>query len=214
MSSQREACLNRLKATAGVPVVFIQKKDIDSFVVPTHPLPECFDFLSCVHKSDYLRVYLLYHFGGGYCDIKSIKHGWQDSFRLLNSRSDCIGCGYQEIGEGGVGTIKIDEEFSRKSIENFNCSLRKNYRNLIGNGAYIFKPKNKLLGYVLAEQERRILKFSLKLRENPGNPMGNNDGYPIKWTYLLGDIFQPLSYFFSNQILQDERIKPSFQNYR
>ena len=47
------------------------------------------------------------------------------SFNVLeNSGEDIFGCGYPEIGESGVANVLVASE----------------WRQLIGNGAYIFKP--------------------------------------------------------------------------
>lgn len=44
--------------------------------------------------------------------------------------------------------------------------------------------------------------------------MGDNAGYPFRWTYLLGEIFHPLVYLLEDRILVDDSIRPEFVNYR
>lgn len=40
------------------------------FILKDAPLHPSYSFLSGVHRSDYLRCYLMHHYGGGYSDIK------------------------------------------------------------------------------------------------------------------------------------------------
>ena len=44
--------------------------NLQDWVVAGHPLHPAYNDLSLVHRSDYLRAYLLHHHGGGYCDLK------------------------------------------------------------------------------------------------------------------------------------------------
>jgi hypothetical protein len=53
------------------------------FILPDHPLHEGFEYLSGVHKSDYLRSYLMNFYGGGYSDIKHIQYDYLPYFKQL-----------------------------------------------------------------------------------------------------------------------------------
>jgi hypothetical protein len=52
------------------------------------------------------------------------------------------------------------------------------------------------------------------LARHPGDERGHNKGYPVPWTGLLGDIFHPLCLKYADQLLHDDRLRPSFENYR
>ncbi len=52
------------------------------------------------------------------------------------------------------------------------------------------------------------------LAQNPGNDRGTNKGYPVPWTYILGDIFHPLCLKYHKSIIHDNRIKPDMTNYK
>lgn len=54
------------------------------FSVPEEPIHKAFEFLSLIHKSDYLRCYLLYHYGGGYTDVKHLHTDLKPYFKRLD----------------------------------------------------------------------------------------------------------------------------------
>jgi hypothetical protein len=56
--------------------------------------------------------------------------------------------------------------------------------------------------------------FYPKLVAFPGNIMGDNDGYPIPWTEILGQIFHPLCLKYFEKIIYSNKIKPVLSNYR
>ena len=155
----------------------------------------------------------MFYYGGGYCDIKEILHSWSDAFDLLNSREEKSGIGYPEI-VNGVAKIHSDDEFRAMDVYNFNVEMRRNYKKLIGNGAYIFKPKSLIFEFLLKEQERRIRKHQEELKRFPGNVLGNNEGYPLGWSYLLGEIFHPIVLCRYTDVIQRNELRPSFHNYR
>ena len=211
MSDNRKDCLHTLQSVLDVPLVLVTPINLDEYIVTEHPLPKGFKFLSNVHKSDYLRSYFMYYHGGG--DIKRIAKSWRAAFELLNSRKDKDGLGYSELASG-VGYIGTDHEFLKRDVYNLNLRMRENFSHLIGNCAYIFKPSSLVFERLLEEQERRMYNYRHELEKYPGNIMGDNAGYPFRWTYLLGEIFQPLVYLLEDRILVDDSIRPEFVNYR
>lgn len=78
MSKNRFVAYKSLVENIGVPVILITSKNFPSFIKQSHPIHKSFDLLSGVHKSDYMRVYLLHHYGGGYHDIKHREESWKD----------------------------------------------------------------------------------------------------------------------------------------
>ena len=53
-----------------------------------------------------------------------------------------------------------------------------------------------------------------QLIKYPGNVLGDNEGYPVRWTYLLGEIFHPLVFRLRNDLLIDDSIRPTFSSYK
>jgi mannosyltransferase OCH1-like enzyme len=70
MNENRINGLESIRKNSGVEVVLVNNDNLNSFVKEGHPIHEGFKYLSDVHKSDYLRCYLMHHYGGGYSDIK------------------------------------------------------------------------------------------------------------------------------------------------
>ena len=52
------------------PVIFLTPRSYRLWELPNEPFHPATQFISECHMSDYLRVYLMNHFGGGYADIK------------------------------------------------------------------------------------------------------------------------------------------------
>ena len=120
--------------------------NLNKYILPDYPLHEAYPYLSETHKADYLRCYFMHHYGGGYTDIKPTTKSWIPSFDKLNN-SDKYAIGYQEI-KGGVCSN--------------NPIVVQKYDELIGNGAYIFKPYTPIT-YEWREKTDKILDDKLHL---------------------------------------------------
>lgn len=85
MTPNRIAGLAAMREFIGVPVELLDHDGIMSRILPGHPLHEGYQYLSCVHKSDYLRSYFMHFYGGGYGDIKFFKNGgnWIECFDMI-----------------------------------------------------------------------------------------------------------------------------------
>jgi hypothetical protein len=192
--------------------VFINHVGLRDCELPDSPFHAAFDYLSETHKSDYLRCYLMHHYGGGYTDIKMTVIRWDHLFDQLGE-SSLYGLGYTELGPHGVAPVRGE----------LGHTLRRNYRSLIGCGAFIFK-KNTDLTRSWFEALHDLLDNKLEnLMRNPARSprdrlkARNEDGtvsrYPLAWTELMGGIFHPVVYEFRDFIIH-ENIAPSFVNYR
>lgn len=51
-----------------MPVCLITKDNLSTFIKPEFPLHEAFPYLSAVHRSDYIRAYLMHFYGGAWHD--------------------------------------------------------------------------------------------------------------------------------------------------
>jgi len=204
MSSQRKTAFALLKKNAGVEVVLITPENLNDYILPKYPLHPGFEHLSLVHRSDYLRCYFMHHYGGGYSDIKGTNNNWSQLFNLLSAKEDKWIVGYREIGERGVAPVP-----GALGLE-----LKKYWHILIGNGAYIFKPSTPFTHEWYIELHNRLDGYLNSLQHNPGNVMGDNPGYPIPWTGILGDIFHPLCLKYFKRLIYSSRIKPILKGYR
>ena len=207
MSENRISNLNDLKNISQSNVVLIKETELQHYILVAEPLHPAFQYLSATHKTDYLRTYFMHFYGGGYCDIKKTDGSWLAAFEEMeNSGEDIFCCGYPEIGENGVA----------------HSSLRSEWQKLIGNCSYIFKPNTEFTKEWYSTMLQLLDEKIEDLREyyvvcggkvHPQENYYKENGYPIGWSEMLGNIFHPLVFKYHTQLL---RILPSpdFTNYR
>jgi hypothetical protein len=215
MSDNRKRAWDSFAIT-GLEPTLVSPATVDRWIVAGHPLHEAYDYLSPVHRADYLRGYLMFHHGGGYADIKQQTASWQPSIRRLLRSRRLIGCGYREIA-GGTEWLQNNRVHGKvyvlsRSVPTFAAKLvtdamRGFYPLMIGNCAYVFKPRTSFARLWLKYTERRLDMLLPDLRSNPAKEVrdrqGWDSGYPIPWTFILGDIFHPLSLLYAPLLARD-----------
>lgn len=201
LTENRKNSIENIKAKTGVSVILITVDNLSDWILKDYPIHPAYEFLSSVHKADYLRCYFMHHYGGGYSDIKLQTDSWVNSFKKLNNSGYSVCLGYQEVN-GGVANIK-----NRKLYEEMNNE----YHKLIGNGAYIFKPRNfftlewynQLHEILNNKYEELKLNPASNTRDHKGFFLGDRySNYPLEWTEILGNIFHPLCYKYNCFVLQ------------
>lgn len=185
-------------------VTLVTPTNLSEFIVPGHPLHSAYENLSLVHRSDYLRAYLMHYHGGGYSDIKRTNKNWDSAFKQASAEPGIWLTGYRELGSDRVGGR--DPRLGRE--------IRMRYRSLVGFGAFICRPRTPLTGEWLREIERRLDYYREELSQFPGNTFGNNRGYPIQWIELGMDILYPLELKYSEHLSYSESILPDLENHR
>jgi hypothetical protein len=198
MSEPRRKCLDSIYKNIGVEVKLITPKNLNQYIKKDYPLHPAYEYLSLVHKSDYLRTYFMHHYGGGYTDIKNTTVNWKPFFDNLNKTNNFIVNGYTEIASGSASS---------------NPEILKNYKKLIGNGSYIFKKNTKLTQEWINILHKKLDKKYDLLVKNPAlepNDYLNSteyssspSKYPFQWAELLGQHFHDVIYKFKDQILHD-----------
>jgi hypothetical protein len=199
MSESRKDSLANLKEVSECNVILINPTNLSDYIKPEHPLHEAYQYLSETHMADYLRTYLMNFYGGGYSDIKKTTGSWKKSYNeLLNS--DKWICGYPEI-DGGVGYEPLKDE----------------WRELIGNGAYICKPNtpltNEWYDEMLGLLDSKLEQLKLHPASFPQDSAEKATGYPIGWTEMLGKIFHKVVYKYKDRVMNTLPISV-FTNYR
>jgi len=184
----------------GLEVVRITRETVGDWVLPDEPLHPAFEFLSSVHRADYLRAYVMHHHGGGYTDVKMIRVRWVECLERLE-RSELYGAGYREIGRSGVAnTGGLQYRF-----------LQLNYRRLIGNCAFVFRPRTPFTTEWMAELTRRLDKIQHDLQRYPAKHAkdklglefnGKPSRYPVSAGDLMGKVFHPLVYKYRRRLSQ------------
>jgi hypothetical protein len=211
MSSQRIQALWSIYNNTRCPVVYINHQSQGDWEKPEYPYHPAFEYLSDTHKSDYMRCYLMHHYGGGWADIKHTSADWRPHFANLRS-TEALALGYQEIADGipHVEGVLGDE-------------LRANYKQNIGLCAFIFKRYSVITQSWITQLNQALDTLLPNLKKNQAThpqdqtglrlPDGTESQYPVKWAELLGNIFHPTIYKHRSRVLQAP-IAPRFYGYR
>lgn len=199
--------IRSLEKVSGVEVKLITPQTLTNYLKEEDPLPEAYQYLSLNHRSDYLRSYFMYHYGGGYADIKTYYKSWVPAFEKLD-QSDAYVIGYPEVGFWGAAQHGITNQHLKHDLQN-------HWRYLIGNGAFICRPHTKMAAEWHTAVKNRLLAYSEQLRDHPAKDIfGKNKDYPIPWGGMQGEIFHPFCLKYHNRLLKDKALMPSFKNYR
>src|SRR5690606_1936777 len=63
LTENRLRCLESIKKNSGVPFVLVTPGNLEEYIVNEHPLHPAYEYLSLIHRSDYLRCYFMHHHG-------------------------------------------------------------------------------------------------------------------------------------------------------
>lgn len=195
MSRARKGALKTLQQRSGLGVEVIGPHSLDQWVRTDQPLHPAYEYLSSTHRSDYLRSYFMYNFGGAYSDVKPVNWDWRSYLDSLESDSQDID--FYGSPETSEGSIAGDE------------ALKKQWQYLVSNCAFIFRP-----GSEFAQEwnlrVNQVLDMHLgRLRDHPGtyHPRAVASGihayswkdwnraprgYPLRWAEIQGEIFHQL----------------------
>ena len=211
MSSQRIQALWSIYNNTRCPIVYINHQSLRDWEKPEYPYHPAFEYLSDTHKSDYIRCYLMHHYGGGWADIKHTSVDWRSHFAKLRA-SEALALGYQEVSDG-IPHVNgpLGEE------------LRANYKKNIGLCAFIFKRYSVITQEWFNTLHLTLDNLIVALRENPASDPqdqlelrlqdGTISKYPLRWAEILGEVFHPITYRYQEKIIQ-EKIAPRFNGYR
>jgi hypothetical protein len=214
MPESRLACWESFSKT-GLKPILVTSESLQSWVLPEHPLHPAYEYLSAVHRSDYLRPYFMHFHGGGYSDVKRQSGSWIPTVEAVLESRRLIGAGYREVRGGTVrlernvvagGAFILGRRVPRYAAKAATDIMRAARPLLIGNGAYYFRPRTHFTRRWLAETERRLDLLLPALRERPAthprDRLGDPSGYPVPWSFLLGDILGPLSLLNFGRLLR------------
>lgn len=185
MSDNRFRALKTLVDNIGVPVIMITNNNLQSFVKSDYPLHEGFKYLTGNHKSDYLRSYLLHHYGGGYHDIKFRTSSWDDQWdKFINNDTWIVG--RKEYKERWIGYSP-----GMKHIQ-------KEHNKLVTMGWIICRPYtkytyslSKALEATLDKHLPSLIKYPAQIPrgyypDKPYEPVPPNS-YPLRWLEMMGE---------------------------
>jgi len=198
ITPKRKINIEQLKNTVGVPVLMVDVNNLNSFLLAGHSLHEGYQYLSEVHKADYLRCYFMNHYGGGYCDIKASKGSWEDGFNDIQSNPNIYLNGSPEIGPHGIpdacGTQVKNLWTKLVSVCSFICRART---------PLTLKWYNQMLSKMDTKLNLLIQHPSKSIIDHTGNQLedGTISKYPLEWAELLAVIFHPIQVEFISNII-------------
>ncbi|MEJ1088244.1 capsular polysaccharide synthesis protein [Microbacterium sp. Mu-80] len=193
MSAVRKAGLEQLRAMAApVPVVLVTAENLEQYLIEGHPLHAAYEDLSYTHRSDYLRAYLMYHYGGAYCDIKPMTTSWEQHFsRMENDSAWLLSTALPSPHETGNNRGRLGRH------------MRRYYRSLPTGGMLLARSHTPLTAEWLREVERTLTYAAPALAEHPRKQ--SDPGYPFEWMDLIGDILQPLALKYGDHVMIDPK---------
>jgi hypothetical protein len=203
MSSNRRECLKQLVEKSECSVTLVTPENLSKYILPNEPLHPAFNYLSETHKADYLRTYFMHFYGGAYSDIKRTTGSWRQAIDLLRNDENIWAVGYKEI-RGGVAYQPYEDKWN----------------DLIGNCAYIFKPRTPLtyawheeMISLLDSKLNDLIKYPAKNPQDSKEKYKDGIGYPLEWNEMLGRIFHKWVYKYRDHVDQSLPIS-IFSNYR
>lgn len=204
MPSRRRASLEALRLNnPNIDVVLVTPQTVSDWTLPEHPLHAAYENLSFVHRSDYLRAYLLHHHGGGYADIKPFPNGVADAFDAFEASGAWLG-GYTEVHRLLAPLVGGQLEKDLRSVS----------RQLLGYGFLLARAGTPLSTLWLKRVHEVLDEKAPMLAQHPGGIWGEDASYPLSWTELLAHIVAPLSWRFQDYVQHDPRVRPRLRKYR
>lgn len=199
MSKARRDSIQALRAVnPDTPLILITVENISDYVVEEHPLHPAWSHLSYVHRSDYLRAYIMHHHGGAYADIKRMNAPFKPIIDRINA------CGALWAG----GPAELNSFNSSPAFGRLGRDQRLHFSQMVCQAAFVFKPGTEWTREWIEEIERRLDYFSRILPRHPAEqPYGRNSDYPIPWSALQGYVFSPLALKYRKRAFLDPAMR-------
>ncbi len=201
MTGNRKLSFSYLVQNIGVPVCLITPENISLFLKDQHPLPRTYFDLSIVHRSDYIRAYLLHHYGGGWHDVKATEVSYSNVWKDFEDTNIWM-VGRPEQPNGAARIYDAENRY-----------MPDYYQNLIAVPSWVGRPNTPLSQQLLSGIENILNKHADTLKKYPSkhprdkkittkSPIikllqvvkftyqGKSTKYPLEWT-LFGNVFHP-----------------------
>lgn len=203
MEGNRLLSFQILQQNIGVPIFLVSPQNWHLLELPEHPFHPAFPYLSVVHQSDYIRIYLLHHYGGAWHDIKATEVSFAACWEQFEN-PEVYMIGRKESKNGAARVYDQNGNW----MPNF-------YADLISVTAWIGRGGTPLsqelinnLHLLLDENLAQLKKYPAKHpreRALKGNNFlsrsmervknlftGRQSKYPLPWT-VFGNLFHPLN---------------------
>ena len=210
MEANRLLSFETLQKNIGVPIFLITPQNWHQLELPNFPFHQAFPYLSVVHQSDYIRIYLLHHYGGAWHDIKATDVSFAECWDKFENPSIYM-IGRQESKNGPAKVYDANGNW----MPDF-------YEDLISVTAWIGRGKTPLseellnqLHLLLDENLALLKKYpakhprerALKATNTFGKAIekvknlfaGRQNNYPLPWT-VFGNLFHPLNLKYKESV--------------
>jgi hypothetical protein len=195
LTENRKSSLENLKRVTKAEVILVTPENLTKYIKADSPLHAAYEYLSLVHRSDYLRAYFMFHYGGGYSDVKESLGSWKRGFWIMESNPDIWMVGTREKKPDHIG-YQEDEELYK--------TLKHNYKSLPENGAYIGRAGSPIFKDFLDKVHHILDKHLETLKSLENCPIraraGDGSGYPLRWTEIGGSIVHEVAYKYKKHI--------------
>lgn len=213
MNENRKKSFQYLTRNIGVPVFLVTRENLDHLIRDDHPLHPAFPFLSVVHRSDYIRAYLLHYYGGGWHDIKATEVSFADCWKYFKDPNIYL------IGrpETPNGPAKVTDAYGNYMPDK--------WQDLVAVPAWIGRGNTDFTVDLLTQIEQVLDQNLDLLKKHPAKHprekhvharnflhriqltikaywSGRNLDYPLDWT-LFGNVFHPLVYKYKHNICRE-----------
>lgn len=203
LTSNRQANLDLISERIGLPVELVTPSTLQRWLVPGHPLPTAYEHLSLIHRSDYLRGYLMHHHGGAYLDIKQPLESWRPSYELMAADPEAWVTSYPTTHANWIG--KLRGRLGRDILVH--------HRLMFGKSGFMMRSHTPITAAWMAQMDVVLQHNKSALALHPGEVFGADD-YPLSWTDLLSRILDPLTLKYLDHVRYDERMLLKFEDYR
>jgi hypothetical protein len=186
MSQNRFKCITSIYQNSNMDnIELITPLNYKEYEVEEHPIHPGFEYLSAVHQSDYMRIYVSYFHGGAWTDVKYCDDAWDKYFDRIEELDNVYAIGSREM------QITPDGRY---------CNLSEDspHSYCIGMQQFIVKPKTPIFKTYLELAETKLDLVLEELKKYPGHvhPMMCSDNhihytpfpdnlrtykYPLKW---------------------------------
>lgn len=204
LTTNRTANLELIEQRIGLPLQLVTPANLGEWVVPGHPLHPAYEHLSLIHRSDYLRGYLMHHHGGAYVDVKQPLGSWSASYEQMAADPEAWVASYRTTEANWIG--KLRGRLGRDVLVR--------HRLMFGKGAFLMRSHTSLTAEWLTEMDRLLDGALDPLVTASSGSIYGAEGYPLSWTDLLGRVLDPLTLKHHEHVRYDDRLLLDFTNYR
>lgn len=204
LTPNRARNLDLMRERLGVDVELITPTNLSEWVVASHPLHPAYGHLSLLHRSDYLRAYLLHHHGGGYMDIKEPRHSWRDSFDQAESDAEAWYTGRPETHATDIAPLP----------GRLGRDIWLSWTHMVGQQSAICRAGSPLTAEWIDEIHHRLDIHFDALLASPGDIRVAPPGYPLKWQTIGSNVLHPLQLKYLDHVRSDRRLDFSWDDYQ